>query len=108
MLFAVVNQLLIDLVSNHIEAARNSKLGDFAKLITVPDRAGRVTGRIDEQRLGLFRHIRGQIARFGHIVLLALARNQHRHAARQTDHLRIGNPAGRGNNDLVAGIEQRA
>ena len=107
-LLAVIDELLVNLIGNHIEPARHGQLGDLAKLIAAEDRARRVARRVDQQHLRALGHKGCQIARLGDIVVLALRLHKHRHAARQADHLRIGNPARRGDDHLVAGVEQRA
>ena len=108
MLLPVVDELFVDLVGDDIELAADRQARDLLQLSAVPDAAVGVVGRVENEHLRAFGHIGQQILRLGDEALARRAGHHHRHAARQADHLRIGHPARRGDDHLVAGVEQRA
>ena len=70
-------------------------------------RAGRVRGRIEHQPLGLPRDCRLEALRLHLETRLQARRYKNRRAAPQQHHVRVGDPVGRRNDHLVAGIERR-
>ena len=107
MLFAVVNQLFIDFIGNDVESLLHRQFGDVRQLLAVPDAAIWIIRRIENQRFCALGDIRREILRLGDEALFGVALHQHRNAADNAHDFRIGNPAGRGNQHLVAGIDDR-
>ena len=108
MLFVVIDQLFVDLVGDDIEAALDRQRGDVGQLLPAPDAAVGVVRRIEDQRLRPLRDVGAHHVRGDDEVVLLAAVDHDRRAARHADHLRIADPARRGQEHLVARVEHCA
>ena len=70
-------------------------------------RARRIRGRVEQQPLGPRRDRRLQILGLHLETRFQARRHENRRPAPQQHHVRVGDPVGRRNDDLVAGVERR-
>ena len=105
---AVVDQLLVDLVGDDVETGLHSQLCDLHQLAAGIDAAVGVGGAVEDDGLGLFVDVGAQHLGGDDEVVLLAAVHHHRHAAGHAHHLGVAQPAGGGQQHLVAGVDQRA
>lgn len=100
------NELIINLVGKHKNAARQCpahNLGEFAIRV---DRARGIAGGIENQQPGF---VRGPLLKHERRHLEFAFRSRmhgYRHAPGKLDHVRIAQPVGRRDQHFVAGIER--
>ena len=105
MLLAVVDELFVDLIADYVKLVMDRQVGQHFELVPAPDRAGGVVGGVQHQGLGAGRDGLFNLGAGGHEALLLGGVDPHGHAARHLNHFRIADPAGAGNQHLVAGVE---
>ena len=104
---SVVAETVIDLVGNDIDIMAQADLCKRAELFFGINHAGWVGRVVEHERLRFIRDGGFKLFR-RHFKMLRLGRRyDHRNAAHHTDLLRIADPVWRGNDDLIAGVEQR-
>ena len=103
----VVDQVLVDLVGDHPQPVLHRPAADRRDLLRRVDRAGRVGRRHEDQDLGARRCGPPRAARRspGSPDVSSVS-TAHRHAAGQPDRLGVGGPVRRGQEHLVARVEQ--
>ncbi len=98
--------MLVDFVADNSDAlVPEQNLAKRLELIARINRAGGISRRVQHQQLGSRRDRRLQTFRCQLEAIGGGTFHFHRLAAGKTNHVGIGYPVGRGNNDLVAGID---
>ncbi len=101
-----VDQVLVDLVGDHPDAVLHGPAADRLDLLRRVDGAGRVRRRVEQQHLGA-RGPRGlQLLDGDQVTGRLVGGHHHRNTARQGDRLGVGGPVRRGQQDLVARVDQ--
>ena len=104
---SVVAEAVVNLVSDDVNIVTQADLRKRFQLFFGVDHAGRVGRVVEHERLRFIRDGGFKLLR-RHFKMLRLGRRyDHRNAAHHTDLLRIADPVRRGNDDLIAGVEQR-
>ena len=107
-LFLIVDQLFIDFVGDDVEAVLHGQICDGAHLVVAENASVGVAGGIKDEGLGPVGYMLSQhICRDDEAVFF-LARYENRAAPGHADHFRVAQPAGGGNENLVAGIQKGA
>ncbi len=102
-----VDQVLVDLIGDHPQPGLRRPPADAGHLIGRVHRARRVGRRHEHEHLGARGAGGLQVRHRSQVAGPFVGHDRHRHAAGQGDRLGVGGPVGGGQQDLVAGIEQR-
>ncbi len=98
----VEGDVLVDIVGDDADAGvLQQHVGQRPQVRFLVNRAGRVVGRIQQQPAGFRRDRLRQLVRRQLEILFHAAGHDHRHAAREFDHVDIGDVIGRGQDDFV-------
>ncbi|MCY1218052.1 hypothetical protein D9M72_299850 [compost metagenome] len=104
---AVIGEVLVDFVGDHPQSLGRGPQTDFADLLRRVHGTGGVGRRDEQQDFGALGQGRFQLLHGDQVVLFRAGEDLHRHTAGQPDGFRVGGPERRGNNDLIARIDQR-
>ena len=104
---SVVAEAVVNLVSDDVNIVTQADLRKRFQLFLGVDHAGRVGRVVEHERLCFIRNGSFKLLRRHFKMLRLRRRDDHRNAAHHTDLLRIADPVRRGNDDLIAGVEQR-
>ena len=99
-------EVLVDLVGDDPDAALDRPAPDRLDLVGWVDRAGGVARRDEQERLGTGRVRRVELVDRHPEPRLDGRREHHGHAVGEFDRLRVGRPVRRGQQHLVAGVEE--
>ncbi len=102
-----VDEVLVDLVGDDPDPLLRGPLADRSDLIGGVDGPGRVGGGDEDEQLGVGGQCFVEVGHRYAVPRVLCGGDDHRHAAGQPDRLRVGGPVGRGQQCLVAGVEQR-
>ena len=108
MLAAIVNELFIDLVGDDVELLFHGEGGDLLERFARDHAAVGVAGAVEDQRLGLVRDALFDLLGANDEAVLVMAGHEHRHAAHHFHHFRVADPVGRGDEHLVAVVDEHA
>ena len=103
---AVVDDVFVNFIGDQQQVVVGCRGSQGLQLVPGVGGPGGVGGRVDDHRLRLFAQVLAQLLGGDFETLLLGGGDDHRHAAGQLDHRRVGNPVGRRNDHLVAGVEQ--
>ena len=106
-LLIVIDQMVIDLVGDHVQVVLHAHLGDGLQLAAGVHHSGGVGGVVQDHALGLGGDGCGQLLRGDLEVLRLRGLDHHRHAAHHPDQLDVAHPVWGRQDHLVAGIHQR-
>ena len=106
-LLVVIDEVVIDLVGDHIQVILHTHLGDGLQLTAGVHHAGGVGGIVQDHALGFGGDGGSQLFRSDLEVLRLRGLHHHRHAAHHPDQFDVTHPVGSGQDHLVAGIHQR-
>ena len=101
-----VDQVLIDLVGDHPQAAAGCPASDLGDQLWRVDRAGRVRGGDEDQQLGPVGAVRLQRRDRGQEARVLVGQHGHGNGAGEPDHLGVSGPVRRRQQHLVARVEQ--
>ena len=103
----VVDELLVDFVRDHPDLLAHAHLGDLFELLAGVRGAGRVARVVEDDRLGVGRDRRRQVARGEAEAVLFAGRDDHGVGLGELDLVRVGDPVRRRDQDVVALVVER-
>ena len=103
---AVVEEVLVDLIGDDPDPVLQGPLADGGQLLGRVDRAGRVRRRAQQQHLGALGAGGLELVNADLVVLVGPGEDLDRGPPGQGDGLGVGGPVGRGQQHLVAGVDE--
>ena len=104
----VIGQAVVDLIRDHIDILLHTDLGNGLQLLAAVHHTGGVGGVVQNHALGLGGNSGSELLG-GDLEVLSLGGlHHHGHAAHHLNELDVADPVGRGQDDLVSGVDQGA